>query len=411
VHTSVITDPVYLAEPEVRTTDFFRQPIDHQAWLFACDDGEQILGRAPDSVPNYAFGENPFTKELGERYHVALAAHLGGPDSTSPDFVARIPTLPDAAGVAMMRPAPGTRAASRAIDPEPRDADVHVWPLRNNLYLLIGDAGNIVLQTGDEGAFIVDSGSGQLADKTLAQIRRLTDKPIQFIANTSFRPEHTGGNVALRTAGADPSVRGSFFALQFADAGAGATILAHQNVQTRMVGAKQPAPGVPSDTYLQERRRTFHNGDSIELLWEPNAVTDGDSIVHFRRADVIAAGDVFTTTAYPRIDVQNGGSVRGEINALNDILGRTVYQHQGEGGTIVVPGHGYVSDEHEVVEYRDMVAIVRDRVQALVRKGATLDQVKAAQPTADYDTRYGATSGSWTTDMFVEAVFTSLTRR
>jgi hypothetical protein len=178
-----------------------------------------------------------------------------------------------------------------------------------------------------------------------------------------------------------------------------------------MVAAKRPAAGVPSDTYLRERRRTFHNNDAIELLWEMNAVTDGDSIVHFRRADVIATGDIFTTTQYPPIDVQNGGSVEGEIRALNDILGRTVYQHEGEGGTIVIPGHGYVSDEHEVVEYRDMVAIVRDRVQALVRKGATLDQVKAARPTADYDTRYGAASGAWTTDRFVEAVYASLSRR
>jgi hypothetical protein len=109
--------------------------------------------------------------------------------------------------------------------------------------------------------------------------------------------------------------------------------------------------------------------------------------------------------------VQNGASVQGEIKALNDILNRTVYQHEGEGGTIVVPGHGYVADEHEVVEYRDMVAIVRDRVQAMIKKGATLAQVKAARPTADYDTRYGATSGAWTTDRFVEAVYASLARR
>ena len=137
-------------------------------------------------------------------------------------------------------------------------------------------------------------------------------------------------------------------------------------------------------------------------------MTDGDSFVHFRRADVIVAGNVFTTTQYPFIDVNSGGSVEGEVRALNDLLSRTVYQHQGEGGTVVIPGHGYVSDEHEVVEYRDMVTIVRDRVRALIRNGATLNQVKAARPTADYDTRYGAVSGPWTTDMFVEAVYRSL---
>jgi len=103
--------------------------------------------------------------------------------------------------------------------------------------------------------------------------------------------------------------------------------------------------------------------------------------------------------------------VQGEIQALNDILQRTVYRHEGEGGTIVVPGHGYVSDEHEVVEYRDMIAIVRDRVLAMIRKGATLEQVKTARVTADYDTRYGAASGPWTTEMFVEAVYRDLSRR
>jgi cyclase len=184
--------------------------------------------------------------------------------------------------------------------------------------------------------------------------------------------------------------------------------MAHQNVQNHLDALKSPAEGVPSDTFLEERRRTFHNGDAIEMFWEPNAVTDADSIVQFRRADIIVTGDIFTTTQYPFIDVKNGGSVQGEIKALNDILNRTVYEHEEQGGTIIVPGHGYLCDEHEVVEYRDMLAIVRDRVQALIKSGATLEQVKAARLTADYDTRYGANSGAWTTDMFVEAVYNSL---
>jgi glyoxylase-like metal-dependent hydrolase (beta-lactamase superfamily II) len=186
--------------------------------------------------------------------------------------------------------------------------------------------------------------------------------------------------------------------------------MAHQNVQNRLNASKRPADALPTDTFLEERRRTFHNDDAIEMLWQPNAITDGDSVVHFRRADVIVTGDIFTTTQYPFIDVANGGTVDGEIRALNQILERTVFEHQGQGGTLVVPGHGYLSDEHEVVEYRDMVAIVRDRVRALVRAGATLEQVKAARPTADYDTRYGATAGSWTTDMFLEAVYRTIRR-
>jgi hypothetical protein len=172
--------------------------------------------------------------------------------------------------------------------------------------------------------------------------------------------------------------------------------------------APTPAEGWPSDTFVQGRRRKYHNGEAVEIWHRPHASTDGDSFVQFRRSDVIATGDLFTTTQYPLIDVKNGGSVHGLIQALNDILDRTVYKAQEEGGTIIVPGRGRVTDEWEVAEYRDMIAIIRDRVQAMITANATLDQIKAARLTVDYDTRFGATSGPWTTDMFVEAVYTSL---
>src|SRR6185503_15961178 len=152
-----------------------------------------------------------------------------------------------------------------------------------------------------------------------------------------------------------------------------ATMMAHVNVQVRMQAANAPAAAVPADTYLEDRRRKFHNDDAIEFFY-----------------------------------LKNGGSVQGEIRALNEILKKTVYRHQGEGGTYVVPGHGYLADEHEVLEYRDMVVIVRDRVKAMIDAGATVAQVKAARVTADYDTQYGANTGPWTTEMFVEAVYNSL---
>jgi glyoxylase-like metal-dependent hydrolase (beta-lactamase superfamily II) len=405
-NTIVITDPVFLSEPLVRTTDFYRQPVDHQTWLFPCDDSEQILGRAADDVPSYLFAENPFIGEYSERYQLSPLGHLGGPHTMYPAIEARLRTAAVKDGLAAWPK--GGSTDSKALNPEPADGEIHTWPLRDNLYLLAGDGGNIVVQVGDEGAFVVDTGTGTLAAKTIAAIRKLTERPIQFIANTGFHPDRTGGNITLRAAGIDPSLKGTFFSLQFRDAGTAATIIGHQNVQNRLSAAGMRTEGHPSDTYLEERRRKFHNGEAIELLWQPNAVTDGDSIVHFRRADVIVAGNIFTTTQYPFIDVANGGSIAGEIRALNEILNRTVYRHQEEGGTIVVPGHGYVSDEHEVVEYRDMVVIVRDRIRALMDKGATLAQVKAARPTADYDARYGSTTGRWTTDMFVEAVFRSL---
>jgi glyoxylase-like metal-dependent hydrolase (beta-lactamase superfamily II) len=402
-HTVVVNDAVYLSEPLVKTTDFYRQPIDPQNWLFPCDDGEQILGRAPDDVPNYLFGQNAFVREYEEKHKIPLAGHLGGTPTMYPEIAARLKS--GGADGSLLRPAPGAKPTSLAVDPEPRDGQIHVWPLRGNVYMLTGDEGNIVVQVGDEGPVVVDTGRGRLAKDTIQAIRTLSDKPIQLIVNTSFHSDRTGGNAALQQSGADPSVRGSFFSLQFRDAGIGATIMAHQNVSNRLVAAKAEPRAVPSDTYLEERRRTFHNGDSIELFWQRNAVTDGDSLVHFRRADVIVAGNLFTTTQYPFIDVANGGTIDGEIRALNDILSRTVYAHEGEGGTIVVPGHGYVSDEHEVVEYRDMVVIIRDRIRAMMSAGATLAQITTARPTADYDTRYGAVTGPWTTDQFVEAIY------
>ncbi|PWT99912.1 MAG: hypothetical protein C5B51_26160 [Terriglobia bacterium] len=415
--TTVVTDPVFLSEPEVRSNDYARQPGDHHAWLYACDDGEQITGRAPDSVPHYPFGKQPFAREYSDRYKLPFVASLAGAESMYPGFAARVRTVTEVEAAAKLQPPPNRPPeTSRAVDPEPRDGEIHVFPIRDNVYLLAGDGGNIVVQTGEQGTFVVDSGSGMISDKVIAEIRKLSPKPIQFLVNTSVHAEHVGGNTKLGASGADPSLPGSFFGLQapgaatghLADPAHNATLMAHNNVVLRLEAAKAPESMIPADTYLEERRRKFHNGELIEAFHEPNAITDGDSIVHFRRSDIIVAGDIFTTTQYPFIDLKNGGSVQGEIRALNDILNRTGYEHEEQGGTYIVPGHGYLSDEHEVVEYRDMVVIIRDRVQAMIKAGATLEQVKAAGVTADYDTRYGADSGPWTTSMFIEAVYNSL---
>lgn len=415
--TTVVTDPVYLTEPEIRSNDYVRQPYDHHAWLYACDDGEEITGRAPDVVPNYLFGKQPFAKEYSQRYKLPLIATLGGAETIYPGWAEKAKKSTEAEGEAKLSPAPNqTPETTKARDPDPHDDEIHVLPVRDNVYMLVGDGANIVVQTGDEGAFVVDSGAGKLSDKVIAAIRTLTPRPIQFIANTSAHADHVGGNGKLGAAGADLSLPGSFFDLQapggatghLADPAHHATLMAQNNVVVRLEAAKVPEDAIPADTYLQERRRKFQNGELVELFWEPNAITDGDSIVHFRRSDVIAAGDIFNTTQYPFIDLKNGGSVQGEIKALNDILSRSGYAHDEDGGTWIVPGHGYLCNEHEVTEYRDMVVIVRDRVQAMMKAGATLDQIKAARVTADYDTRYGANSGPWTTAMFIEAVYNSL---
>lgn len=414
---TVVTDPVFLSEPQVRSNDYYRQPVDHQAWLYACDDGEQILDRAPDVVPNYLFGKQPYAREFSEKYKLPVAASLLGAVSMYPEFAERSRTTSAADANALFAPIAGRPSeTSKAVDPEPRGEEVHVFPIRNNVYMLVGAGANIVVQTGDEGSFVVDTGEARMSEKVIAAIRTLNAKPIQFIANTSFRGEYTGGNEAVSAAGQDLSLPGSFFGNLglrglsgfFVDPLARATMIAHNNVLLRMQAAGAKPSAIPGDTYLEDRRRKFYNGDSVEFFHQPNAVTDGDSLIHFRRADVIVAGDIFSTTRYPVIDLNSGGTVQGEVKALNAILDKTVYEHEGEGGTYIVPGHGYLADEHEVVEYRDMVVIVRDRVKAMIDAGATLQQVKAARVTADYDTRYGANTGAWTTEMFVEAVYRSL---
>ena len=418
-YVTVITDPVYLSEPLMRETDMRRLPCQPDAWLYACDDGEQVIGRPVDQVPSYAFGNNPYLREYVDKYKLPLLGALGGPESIYPDFLAKLkdPAAAEAAAKAQLVPPSGPPHASKAVDPNPHDGQIHTLRVQGNVYLFIGDGGNIAVQTGDQGAFLVDTGEGKLSDKVIAAVKQMIgDKPIQFIANTSFRPEHTGGNVKVRAAGADPSVLGSFFsagAQAFADAGVGSTIMAHQNVLNRMSAptgkaAPTPSDGWPSDTFLEGRRRKYYNDEAIEMFWEKNAITDGDSIVHFRHSDVIVTGDIFNTTQYPPIDVKNGGSIFGEIDALDNILDLTVYKHLGEGGTMIVPGHGRVSDEYELSEYRDMLAIIRDRIQMQIDGGATLDQVRAARVTIDYDDLYGANSGPWTTDSFIEAVYASL---
>jgi cyclase len=406
---SVVNDPVYLAEPFSRTYTLMRNQKEPDGWLYACDDGEQILGRREDLAESYFWGQHPFLREFADKKHIPLLATLGGPETMYPELSEKLRDSAAMEAAAKRELTPSAEPhASRAVDPTPHDGEIHVLPVQGNVYMLVGDGGNIAVQVGEQGAMVINTGAGQLSDKIVAATRKLSEKPIQFIVNTSFHLDFTGGNVKLRAAGFDPSVVGSFFSGQFADAGQGATIIGQQNVQTRMTALKTQSEGWPSDTFVEARRRKFHNGEAVEILHQPNAISDGDSIVHFRRSDVIVTGDIFTTVSYPRIDLKAGGSIQGEIRALNNVLDRTVYKHDEEDGTMIIPGHGRLCDEWELAEYRDMLVIIRDRVQDLIRNGASLDRVKAARATADYDDRFGATSGPWTTDMFVEAVYTSL---
>ena len=262
---------------------------------------------------------------------------------------------------------------------------------------------------------MVDTGKAETAEKVVAAIRRLSDKPIQYIVNTHMHDDHTGGNDVVRKAGL--TYVGANITGNLTDAGVGAQVYAHDNVLKRMsaptgVQAAVAFGSWPTETYLSDRKQMFFNGEPIEIIHQPAAHTDGDSIVFFRRSDVVVAGDIYDTTSYPFIDLERGGSIQGEINALNNLLELAIPGYQDEGGTYIIPGNGFISDRPDLLEYRDMVTIVRDRIQSAIKKGMTLEQVKAAGLTKDYDNRYGAKSGSSRTGVtFVEAIYKSLTQK
>jgi cyclase len=295
----------------------------------------------------------------------------------------------------------GRQATTRPAD----DTDVHVLPVQGNVYMLVGGGGgNITLQAGDEGVLLVDTSVEQLSGNVLKAIRSVSTKPIRYIINTHVHADHVGGNAPIAKQGA--SIEGGNMGQPYR----GAAILAHENVLNRMsapTGQQAPFPGAawPTVTYFTKKKELFFNGEAILILHQPSAHTDGDSIVFFRRSDVLSAGDLFGTTTYPVIDLERGGTIQGVIAALNNILDLAIPRDKQEGGTYVIPGHGRLSDEADVLEYRDMLTIIRDRIQDLVKKGSTLAQVKAARPTLDYDGRYGATAGPWTTATFIEAVY------
>jgi cyclase len=277
---------------------------------------------------------------------------------------------------------------------------VHVLPVQKNVYMIVTPDGNVTAQVGSDGVLLVDAGSATVAADIFAAVRTISDKPIHTIVNTHLHADHTGGNVALvkMGAGGPQPVR----------------VMAHENTFNRMMeaavaaNANTPTAALPMNAYFTPSRDFFLNGEAVILYHVAKAHTDGDSLVYFRGSDVVSVGDVFSPELYPVIDAQNGGSVNGVIAALNRVLEITVPAKYQEGGTYVIPGHGRLCDEAEVVEYRDMVTIVRDRVADLIKKGQSLQQVKAARPSRDYDADYGAASGPSSPDAFVEAVFRSL---
>jgi len=441
----IVDDPIYLTEPFIQSTTYQLDPSS-QIRLEPCTTSfDENGGSDPHAVPHYLPGKNTFLTEWLERDNwVPAVAARGGAETTYPEYRSR-PNAPPIAPLSRTAVAADRKIA----DQSPNDGEVHVLPVQGNVYMLVADGSNATVSVGPDGVLLVDTGSARMTDKVQAAVKQLVAsvmgpapnncmglncpripygwsspfmntiigspapaKPLRYIINTSASPDHTGGNEKIAASGFFPRGGGTG---AVADVGQTASVIAHENVLNRMsapTGKQAPAPAGawPTDTYHRSfyKLSEYFNGEPIVVYHTPAAHTDGDSIVLFRHSEVISAGNIFSTVSYPAIDLEKGGSVQGIIDGLNQILDLAVAEYRSQGGTWIVPGHGRLSDTADVASYRNMVVMIRDRVQDMIKNGRTLEQVKAARPTMDFDGRYGSNTGPWTTDMFVEAVYRSL---
>lgn len=294
------------------------------------------------------------------------------------------------------------------LPPAPLDAEpgspYTIYPIRNGVFMISGPTSNSLVQVGADGVLVVDTGGAAAGAPAalLSQVRKLSRKPVMYVLNTNADPNHVGGNAAIAASGI--MVEGGNTRPKVVQGSGGSPIIAHEEVMNRLT-ADGMTDGLPTQTYFVAQKDIFYNGEPVSLISAPGH-TGGDSFVMLRRSDVIAAGDIFTPDRYPVIDLKNGGSIQGLLDGLNHLIRLTVPEFNQEGGTYVVPGHGRLSDEGDVQDYRDMVTFIRDRVQDMIARKMTLQQIKAARPTLDYDVLYGEKAG----DAFVEQIFTSLTQ-
>jgi cyclase len=395
IHTMVVEDPVYLTEPFVRTTEYQIDPSPPLRLGRFGDTGDepvfykcfptQELGGDPYRVPHWLPGRNPMTRESAAKLRLPESSLLGGPETMYPEYMSQLSV---SGGPPVSR-----HSAPRVAQPEVKAPEVRSMHVKGKVWVITGAGATITVQVGDEGVLLVDSGVAAASDAVRREIDKLAPgKPIRYVINTHWHPDHTGGNVSLSRPSTD-SQR--------------AAIMAHERVYASLSKHNLPAGELDMDTFFGKARTIYFNDEPIEIINVAAAHTDGDTLVFFRKSDVVSVGDIFGTYGYPRIDKKDGGTVDGTLNALNRIIDIAVAEFRQQGGTIVIPGHGRLCDETDVVEYRDMLSIVRDRVRESVKAGKTLDQVKAERPTLDYDGLLGADAGDWTTDMFLTALYES----
>jgi glyoxylase-like metal-dependent hydrolase (beta-lactamase superfamily II) len=441
---TVIDDPVYLDEPYIDSTTYSYDPT--SSVNFETCNGTAFAengGSDRHHVPHFLPGSNTAALDewLKKDDQVPKAAARGGVKTLYPEYRGVVAGATNAGTLVVPQSKTAADARKRIADQSPRDGQVHVMPVQGNVFMLIADGTNITASVGADGVLVVNTGTAVMAPKVLDALKDLSravaskampkecfgvncpgtwgwsspfidaviaspapPHPIRYIINTSAAPEHVGGNETIAAAGFFPRVAGGFgTAVQ--NVGRGASIVAHENVLSAMSEAKAPAAAQPTDAFFDEfdKLPEYVNGEAILMYSAPHANSDGDSFVFFRHSEVISAGNLFSTVSYPAIDLAKGGTIQGVIDGLNKILDLAVAEYRGQGGTMIVPGRGRLSDTADVASYRNMLTIVRDRVKDLVKRGQTLEQVKAARPTFDFDGRYGSDPAA--TDKFIEAVY------
>jgi cyclase len=352
---------------------------------------------------------------------VCLAAARPGarPDTQRPDAQDRSADAPFQSR-SMEQPQPSARRIAL-----PAGNPLEVLHVSGGVYMIAGGPSNVAVQVGREGVLLVDTATEAMSDHVLEAIRALSSGPISYIINTTSDREHYRGNERLGQAGENPTVtpnglegRGARPPDNQGGGGgnnptalrpSGAIVFAHENLLNRMSGqgeGSEPFPMWPSNTFFTSKKTMWFNDEAIEILHAPAAHTDGDVLVFFRGSDIVVAGDVIHTLQYPAFDRARGGTMPGILGALNRIIDITVPRFNQQGGTRVVPGHGRVLNEADVVEYRDMMTIITDRVTQGVAAGKTLTEIRAMQPTLEYDGLYSVPA--WTGDMLVEGIYDAL---
>jgi hypothetical protein len=451
----VVDDPIYLDEPYVLSITYTYDPnagpaTENCSGSSFAENG----GRDRHWVPHFLPGQNSGIGEfLKGQSWIPFEPVRGGVKTIYPEYRNVMGKADAVNSLTVPVSKSANDVAKRIADQSPRDGQVHVMPVQGNVYMLIADGTNITASVGRDGIALVNTGSAQMTDKVLAALSDLAknvvsapatntcfgancpgipswsspyfntvvasprpSRGMRYIINTSAAPEHVAGNEKLSAAANFRRAGGTAgFGGAARDIGTAATIVAHDGVLAAMSSPRDKTPAAPEaawpvDTFFDDFHKLseYVNGEPVILYHAEAANTDADSFVFFRHSEVIAAGNLFSTISYPLIDTAKGGTIQGVIDGLNHILDLSVAEYRSQGGTWIVPGRGRLADTADVASYRNMLVMIRDRIRDLKTKGMTLDQVRAARPTLDFDGRYGSTTGPWTTNMFIEAVYKTL---